>query len=240
MRSYLGLEMRRGFRNPAGLILLTAFPVALYLLWTKVLNVVPQGQHGDFAAVTMVSMATYGSMGGALFIGGAIALERGKGWARQLAVTPLPAHGYVVAKLISGATGVLPSIVVVLAAGALVAGVRLPLWTWPALVLLIWVGVMPFAALGIAFGYTLKGQAANLAMMAVYFGLSILGGLWLPVQLMPEGMRVLAEYSPAYQAGSLGWRALAGEWPTGTAIGVLAAWTLLFAALAVWRYRRAL
>ncbi|MFI7455555.1 ABC transporter permease [Nonomuraea sp. NPDC049714] len=210
MRSYLSLEIRRGFRNPAGLVLLTGFPVALYLLWTKVPNVVPPGQQGDFAATTMVSLATYGSMGGALFIGGAIALERSKGWARQLAVTPLPAHGYVVAKLVSGAAGVLPSIVVVLAAGALLAGVRLPWWTWPALVVLIWLGVMPFTALGVAFGYTLKGQAANLAMMAVYFGLSILGGLWLPIQLMPEGMRTLT------------------------------AWTLLFAALAVWRYRRAL
>lgn len=240
MRSYLRLEMRRAFRNLAGFILLAGFPLALYLLWTKVLNVVPQGQRGDFAAFSMVSMATYGAMGGALFIGGAIALERSKGWSRQLAVTPLPPHGYVVAKLVSGATGVLPSILVVLAAGALLGGVRLPLWTWPALVLLIWLGVMPFAALGIAFGYTLKGQAANLAMMGVYFVLSVLGGLWLPVQVMPEGMRTLAEYSPAYQAGSLGWRALDGQWPTGTGVGVLAAWTLLFAALAVWRYRRAL
>jgi ABC-2 type transport system permease protein len=240
MRSYLKLEVRRAFRNPAGLILLAGFPLALYLLFTKVLNVVPQGQRGDFAAFSMVSMATYGAMGGALFIGGAIALERGKGWSRQLAVTPLPPHGYVVAKLVSGATGVLPSILVVLAAGALLGGVRLPLWAWPALVVLIWLGVMPFTALGIAFGYTLKGQAANLAMMGVFFALSVLGGLWLPVQVMPEGMRTLAEYSPAYQAGSLGWRVLDGQWPSGTGVGVLAAWTLLFAALAVWRYRRAL
>ncbi|MFI7130861.1 ABC transporter permease [Nonomuraea sp. NPDC050153] len=176
MRSYLRLELRRAFRNPAGLIMLTGFPLALYLLWTKVLNVVPQGQRGDFAAFSMVSMATYGAMGGALFIGGAIALERSKGWSRQLAVTPLPPHGYVVAKLVSGMAGVLPSILVVLAAGAGLGGVRLSPWTWPALVVLIWLGVMPFAALGIAFGYTLRGQAANLAMMAVYFGLSVLGG----------------------------------------------------------------
>ncbi|TMR24242.1 ABC transporter permease [Nonomuraea turkmeniaca] len=240
MRSYLKLEVRRAFRNPAGLILLTAFPLGLYLLWTKVLNVVPQGQRVDFAAFSMVSMTTYGAMGGALFIGGAIALERSKGWSRQLAVTPLPPHGYVVAKLVSGAAGVLPSILVVLAGGALLGGVRLPLWAWPALVALIWLGVMPFAALGVAFGYTLKGQAANLAMMGVYFVLSVLGGLWLPLQAMPEGMRALAEYSPAYQAGSLGWRVLEGQWPSGTGVGLLAAWTLLFAGLAVWRYRRAL
>ncbi|MFB4274014.1 ABC transporter permease [Nonomuraea sp. MTCD27] len=239
MRSYLRLELVRGFRNPVGLVMLTVFPLGLYLLWTKVLDVVPQGQVGDFAAYTMVSMATYGAMGGALFVGGAIALERSKGWLGQLAVTPLPAHGYVTAKLLGGATGVLPSILVMLAAGALLSGVRLPFGTWPALVVLIWVGVLPFAALGIAFGYTMKGQSANLAMMAVYFGLSVLGGLWLPVRAMPEGMRTLAEYSPAYQAGSLGWRALEGRPPTLTSLAVLAAWTLLFCALAVWRYRRA-
>ncbi len=53
-------------------------------------------------------------------------------------------------------------------------------------------------------------------------------------------MRALAELSPAYQAGSLGWRALDGLPPTGTSLAVLTAWTLLFCALAGWRYRRAL
>jgi ABC-2 type transport system permease protein len=232
MGSYLRLELARGFRNPVVLIMQTVFPVGLYLLLSAVLE-------GD-GADTMVSMATYGAMGGALFIGGAIATERSKGWLAQLAVTPLPAHGYVTAKLVAGATGVLPSIVMVLAAGALLSGVRLPAGTWPLLVVLLWAGVLPFAALGVAFGYALQGQAANLAMMIVYFGLSVLGGLWVPVRSMPEWLRTLAEYSPAYQAGSLGWRALDGQPPTGVSLAALAAWTLLFAGLAGWRYRRAL
>ncbi|WP_043617106.1 ABC transporter permease [Nonomuraea candida] len=241
MRSYLRLEIVRGLRNPAGLVLLVLFPLGLYLLGTEVLDVVPPGLADGFAARTMVSMATYGALGGALFIvGGAIALERGKGWPAQLAVTPLPAHGYVTAKLVAGAIWVLPGILVVLAAGALVSGVRLPPATWPLLVALIWVGVLPFAALGIAIGYALRGQAANLAMMTVYFGLSVLGGLWLPVEAMPAGMRAVAEYSPAYLAGSPAWRALDGVPPTAASIAALAGWTLLFAALALWRYRRAL
>ncbi|MGR6920584.1 ABC transporter permease [[Actinomadura] parvosata] len=238
MGSYLRLELARGLRNPVGLIMTTFFPLGLYLLFTLVLDVAPKGI-GDVGAYTMVSMATYGAMGSALFIGGAIALERSKGWLAQLAVTPLPAHGYVAAKLVSGAVTVLPSIVVVLAGGALLTGVRLPLGTWPLLVVLIWAGALPFAALGTAFGYSIKGQAASLAMMIVYFVLTVLGGLWLPVESMPEGMRVVAEYSPAYAAGSLGWRALDGLAPSGSSLAVLAAWTALFAGLALWRYRRA-
>jgi ABC-2 type transport system permease protein len=105
---------------------------------------------------------------------------------------------------------------------------------------LIWVGVLPFAALGTAFGYSIKGQAATLAMTIVFFLLAVLGGLWLPVEAMPAGMRAVAELSPAYAAGSLGWRALDGLAPAGSSLAVLAAWTLLFAALALWRYRRAL
>ncbi|MEV4806050.1 ABC transporter permease [Nonomuraea sp. NPDC049421] len=240
MGSYLRLELVRGLRNPVSLLMLTLFPLGLYLLWTKVLTVVPQSRMDDFAAYSMVSMATYGAMGGALFIGGAIALERGKGWLDQLAVTPLPASGYVTAKLLSGAATVLPSILTVLAAGALLSGVRLPAGTWPLLVVLIWAGVLPFAALGVAFGYTLKGQVATLALMVVYFAMSVLGGLWLPVEAMPAGMRAVAELSPAYQAGSLGWRALDGLPPAGTSLAVLIGWTLLFCALAGWRYRRAL
>ncbi|MGW3341868.1 ABC transporter permease [Nonomuraea rubra] len=239
MGSYLRLELARGYRNPMGLVMTTVFPLGLYLVFTRLLDVAPPGVD-DFAAYAMVSMATYGAMGSALFIGGAIALERSRGWLAQLAITPLPAHGYVTAKLVSGAVMVLPSILVVLAGGALLSGVRLPLGTWPLLVVLIWVGVLPFAALGTAFGYAIEGQAANLAMMIVYFVLTVLGGLWLPVESMPAGMRAVAEYSPAYAAGSLAWRALDGLAPSGSSLAVLVAWTLLFAAVALWRYRRAL
>ncbi|MEV0612291.1 ABC transporter permease [Nonomuraea sp. NPDC050404] len=241
MGSYLRLEMARNFRNPVGTIMLVIFPVGLYLLFTRVLNLAQQGQAGDFAAHSMVSMALYGAMGGALgVIGGAIAMERGKGWLAQLAVTPLPAHGYVTAKLLAGTAGVLPSIVAVLAAGALLSGVRLPPGTWPLLVVLILVGVLPFAALGVALGYAIEGQAGGLVTMTVYFVLAVLGGLWLPVEAMPEGVRAVAEYSPAYAAGSLAWGALEGRPPTGASLALLAAWTLFFAALALWRYRRAL
>ncbi|MFI6505631.1 ABC transporter permease [Nonomuraea typhae] len=239
MRSYLRLELLRSLRNPVGLVMTTVFPVALYLLWTEVLRLTPPGQV-NVKDHMMVSMATYGAMGGAMSIGGAIAVERSKGWLRQLAVTPLPAHGYISAKLLAGLAGMSPSIVAVLATAALISAVRLPPGTWPALAGLIWLGAVPFAALGIAIGYTLEGIVANVTMMVLFFGLSVLGGLWVPVSLMPEGMRTLAEFSPAYQAGSLGWGALAGELPTGQSLAVLAAWTLVFSGLAAWRYRRAL
>ncbi|MCK2218763.1 ABC transporter permease [Actinomadura sp. ATCC 31491] len=231
--SYVRLELARALRNPVGMTMMTVFPLLLFLLWAEVLEVAPPGR-------AMVSMATYGAMGGAMFVGGAIAMERAGGWLRQLAVTPLPAHGYVTAKLLGAAAGVLPSVLVVLAAGALLAGVRLPAGTWAALVPLIWAGALPFAALGVAFGYTFRGQLATLAMTIVYFALSVVGGLWVPVERMPSAMRALAEYSPTYQVGSLGWRALEGRAPTGTSLAVLAAWTLGFVALALWRYRRAL
>ncbi|WP_061292872.1 ABC transporter permease [Herbidospora cretacea] len=231
MRSFLGFEVRRSLSSPVNLVFLAGFPVLLYLLWTKVLDLAS-------GPVSMVSMATYGAMGGALFIGGAIAMERASGWLRQLAVTPLPAHGYIVAKLVAGMLAVLPSVVIVLAAGALLGGVRLPAGTWLVLPLLIWIGVAPFAALGVAFGYSFRGQSANIVTMVVFFLLAVLGGLWLPVSRMPEGLRVVAEHSPAYQAGSLGWRALDGLPPTGTSVLVLVAWTALFVVLGVWRYRR--
>ncbi|PZG32530.1 hypothetical protein C1I98_29290 [Spongiactinospora gelatinilytica] len=199
------------------MVFLIGFPLALYLLWTKVLAITAQTE--GFAAYSMVSMATYGSMGGALFVGGAIALERAAGWLRYLAMTPLPRHGYLVAKVVAGALGVLPSIVVILGAGALLAGVRLPMLTWVALVPLIWVGVLPFAALGVAFGYSLQGPAANIAMMVVYFGLSILGGLWLPVRALPRGYgpsRSTARRIRRVRSGggrSTGSRPLPGRWP---------------------------
>ena len=69
--------------------------------------------------------------------------------------------------------------------------------------------------------------------------LALLGGLWQPTATMNETMCQIAHLLPSYHLADLGWRAVAGQAPIATDGLVLAAYTLVFAALAAWRYRRA-
>jgi ABC-2 type transport system permease protein len=237
MTAMLRLEVTRLLRSPQFLFYLAAFPVGMYLMLIHVINIDADDPAADPAGV-MVAMATYGSLGMALLSAGSIATERHTGWVRQLALTPLRTRSYVLAKSLSGLAVVPLAMVLVLAAGALTADVKLSVAQWALLVVMLWVGAIPFAVLGVAIGYLAKGQAAQGLTVGLYFAIAILGGLWWPTELFPDGVRPVAEASPAYFAGQLGWRVVDDKSPDMVAVGGLAAWTLAFALVAAWRYRK--
>jgi ABC-2 type transport system permease protein len=66
----------------------------------------------------------------------------------------------------------------------------------------------------------------------------VLGGLLAPATYFPEWLRGLAHALPTYRYAELGWRAAAGQLPSGSELAVLAAWTAVFAVVAAWAYRR--
>ena len=103
----------------------------------------------------------------------------------------------------------------------------------------LWVGTLPFAAFGILVGYLLDADTAQPVTVVTTIALALLGGLWQPTAAMNQTMRRIAHLLPSYHLADLGWRAAAGQAPVATDGLVLAAWTLVFAGLAAWRYRRA-
>ncbi|MDH2427195.1 ABC transporter permease [Sphaerisporangium sp. TRM90804] len=238
MAAFLRLELIRLVRTPTYLIYLIIFPVVMYLMFVHVLNVGGPNP-GQARSFYMISMATYGAIGMALFSASRIALERQIGWTRTLAVTPLAPRTYVISKLLAGTIAVPAAVVLVLASGVLLGGVRLTLAQWVLIVALLWLGSIPFAALGVGIGYVTKVESSQGLTVGLYFTLAILGGLWYPVELFPAAVRTIAEYSPAYFAGDLGWRVVADQAPRLSSIGALAAWALIFGVFAVWRYGRA-
>jgi ABC-2 type transport system permease protein len=238
MGTYLLLEVRRTLRNVPFLLYTVGFPVAFYLLFTTVFGG-NGGQAHQWAARYMVSMALYGSMGAGLTgMGARIALERTRGWTRQLALTPMRPAAYLAIKTAAAILLTLPVIVLVMLAGRLVNGVHLPVGTWLALVPALWLATLPFTALGIAIGYTLRDEVATGVSVAVLMLLSIGGGLWLPVQVFPRWLLHVAQALPSYQGGEFAWRLLDGRQPFGTGALVFAAWLVALVALAGWRFRR--
>lgn len=241
MKTLTKLEILRTLRNKKFMFFSVLYPSMIYLLFSST-----QDTDGDVPGTTltvqaflMVSMASFGALT-AVLMGQSerIAKEREKGWVRQLRLTSLPGRGYVLAKIASAAVVTLPCIVVVFAVAALLKGVRLEAWQWLALTGVIWAGSLVFAALGVAIGYVASGDAVRPVTMIIYFGLSILGGLWMPSGTFPQWLQNVAEWLPTHAYAAMGQAIEMGHAPGGQDVAVLVGYFALFCAAAAWLYRK--
>ncbi|MGW8671730.1 ABC transporter permease [Streptomyces niveus] len=236
MPDYVRLEVRRTLRDPGFVIFSAGMPVLMYLLFTNL------GAADDGAAAwkttAMVGMAAYGALGAAVSVGTGIAEDRSLGWLRLLRITPMRPRQVVLGRAVTSSVTVLPAILTVLAAGALANGVRLDAWQWVVLVLLLWVGTLPFTLFGIGNGYRHSAQTAGVLNVASLMGLAVIGGLWFPVEAFPDWLRAVAEYTPAHGFAELGWATTDGHAPALTTVAVLIGWLAVFGSYAVTSYRK--
>ncbi|MFE7117755.1 ABC transporter permease [Streptomyces sp. NPDC057654] len=242
MNTLVKLEIKRTLRNKKFMFFSVLYPSALYLLIAGgAKNSEKIGDtHLSLPTLFMVSMASFGALT-AVLMGNSerIAKEREKGWVRQLRLTSLPGRGYVAAKIASAAVVTLPSIIVVFLVAVAVKGVRLDAaWQWIALVVAIWAGSIVFAALGVAIGYVAIGDAVRPITMIVYFGLSVLGGLWMPTATFPQWLQNIAEWMPTHAYAGLGQAIELGDAPHTKDVALLVVYLVLFAGAAAWLYRK--
>ena len=236
MIAYLRMEVMRALRTPAFLGYTIGFPALFYVLFTTVFN---QGEPNT-AAYAMTSMALYGAVIAALpGTGARIALERTQGWTRQLALSPMRPGAYLLVKLLATSMLTIPVVGSILLLGRLVNHIALPLTTWLGLLGTLWAASAVFIPLGVLIGYSFRDEVAQGVSMVAMFVLAIVGGLWMPVSLFPHWLVRIAELTPTYRAGELGWAVLGATHVTATGLAVLAGWGVLFAGLAAWRFRRA-
>ncbi|MFK0021577.1 ABC transporter permease [Streptomyces sp. NPDC090798] len=235
MLDYLRLEVRRTLRDTGFVIGGIAMPVMMYLLFTNL----GDDSDGGWKTGSMIGMAAYGAVGSALNTGGGVAEDKVIGWLRQLRVTPMTPREVVLGRTLTGAVTVLPAIAAVLAAGGLVNGVRLDVWQWAAVAVLLWLGSIPFTLLGLGNGYRLTAQTTGVANMVCNLGLSVVGGLWFPLTLFPGWLQSLSDYTPTNRIAQLGTSVADGDAPALGAVVVLTAWLLAFGSYAVVSYRRA-
>ncbi|MFB7437854.1 ABC transporter permease [Streptomyces sp. RLB3-17] len=235
MLDYLRLEVRRTLRDAGFVIGGIAMPVMMYLLFTNLGG----ASDGGWKTGSMIGMAAYGAVGSALNTGGGVAEDKGIGWLRQLRVTPMTPREVVLGRTLTGSVTVLPAIAAVLAAGGLVNGVRLEVWQWAAVAVLLWLGSIPFTLLGLGNGYRLTAQTTGVANMVCNLGLSVVGGLWFPLTLFPGWLRSLSGFTPTNRIAQLGTSVADGDAPALGAVAVLTAWLLVFGSYAVVSYRRA-
>jgi ABC-2 type transport system permease protein len=236
MLAYLKFEANRLRREPRLIVLTLVLPVLIFLINSGNKGMVDNVQVSTYL---MVSMATYGALVGVLSVGISVSQERASGWLRQLRITPLSPVKVVATKALMGSLLSIPSVIAVGVTAAATKGVDFSAWQWLALIGLLWLGSLPFAALGLALGFSLSPQLTQPVSMLGVFGLSFLGGLFIPVAIMPKLLGQIAVWLPSNRYGELGWAVAAHHAPTLKGVAILAAWAAVFAVLAAFAYRKA-
>ncbi|WP_336632073.1 MULTISPECIES: ABC transporter permease [unclassified Microbacterium] len=242
--TYLGIELKRRLRNRRTIFFTIAFPILMYVLIglplrDQPLTDVPIVQGGlSVAAYIMVSMAMYGAMMSATQTGAAVAVERAQGWSRQLRLTPLNPLVNIIIKMIAGMVLGLLAVVATYVAGA-VSGVQLTPVEWIVTGLVGWVlASAVFTTLGLFVGYLMPSEnAAQVTSLIVVF-LSFLGGLFYPLNSMPDFMQTIATFTPVYGISQLARSPLTGEsfdilWLVNALV-----WLGIFIAGTTWAFRR--
>lgn len=233
---YLVLEVRRSFRNTRFLIFSIAFPILLFLLYVSIFT------NGDQVAVgvLMISMTAFGALSAALSAGGRVALERSVGWQRQLRLTPLSGPGYLATKGITGMLIALPAVVLVPLVGAVAEGVSLDWAGWLRVTIGIWLAAIPFALMGLLIGQIGTPDTMQPIMSLTMMVMSLIGGIFIPIDSMPGWLTDIARVLPSYWLGQVGRGAVTTDLSVdlGQAVLVLAIWTAVLGVAVVRRYRR--
>ncbi|NUR71197.1 MAG: ABC transporter permease [Hamadaea sp.] len=237
MLAYLKFELRRMYREPRLIILTVAMPVILFLaLGGSIKGDTPE-KTKEILAYLMVAWAAYGALLGTFSSGVGVSHERSAGWLRQLRITPLPPATVVITKAIACSLVAIPAVLVVSVIG-MARNVDFSVGQLALLVLLMWLGSVPFALVGLAVGFVLPPNLAQPASFLVSFGLAFAGGIFIQSDDMPKTMQQIVEWSPSYRFTQAGYAVLQHDTQSGTGWAIIAGWALVFAALAALAYRR--
>jgi ABC-2 type transport system permease protein len=237
---YVLLEAGRQLRNVRSLVFTFVLPIAMLLIFGTAYGAdgaLDPATRLPWLVETTVQMGGYGAMMAGLSQAFAIVTERSLGWNRQLRLTPLTGAGYLASKVVAALLIAAVSILAVVLVSVLALHAHLGAGAWLAAGVGLWVGIVPFALIAILIGQFARPEFAQPLFMVTFLGLSILGGLWVPLSILPAWMSDVAQAVPSYWLNRLGQLGATGSGDVLVPVLVLAAWSAGLAALIAWRYR---
>ena len=230
--AYLFAGTRELVRYPAYSAPTLAFPTLLFLLFAAARDV-------DDATVVTAGLAVVAILGVAFFqFGVGIAAERSSPWEGFVRVLPVTVRVRLAARVLSALVFAAASVTLLLATATATTSFALSPARWPAFAAALLLGAVPFALLGIALGYWTSPRAALPVANLVFLPLSFAGGLWGGAARLPDVLAAVSPFLPTRQWGEVVWWAVGEGSLAPWAPAGLAASTAVFAALAVWGYRR--
>lgn len=228
------MEVLRLLRNPFYIIFALLMPVGFYILYTTVFPV-GTGTPSEWAGYYLMSMTSFSVMGSAITTFCARNIqETTQGFTTLIQITPLPSSIYFICKMIGQTLIHLVSIITIFVVGILVNGVTLPFLTWLLCGLWILVGAFSFLALGSLLSNIKKLDAAVGISNMLYFALAILGGMWMPMEMMPRMIQQIGAWLPSYAFRNGVWTLSAGHLPEARDMLILLGYLIVFMLLSTY------
>ena len=220
------------FRYPAFSVPTLGFPALFFLLF-----VAPRSDANP--DLLLASFAGFAVLAVAFFqFGVGIAAERESAWERFVRTLPIRARVRFAARVVSAALFGLGSAALVVVVALATTDANLPPARWAALAAARALGSIPFALFGIALGYWASARSALPVANILYLVLSFVAALWTTPEHLPASLKGLSPLVPTRQFGNVLWGAAQGHLWRPRDWLLLLAWTVAFAALAAWGYRR--
>jgi ABC-2 type transport system permease protein len=233
-------ELRIRWRIPAFSLTNLALPLVFFTFFGLPFATLTRPDGVSVGAYLLASFGAY-AVGSVMVYSFGIGVdnERGQMIDLLLRATPLPPLVHVVAKALTALVFGLLSLVLLIAYGALVAGVAQSATVWLTVIGRLLAGSLPFIALGFFIGYTAGPHAAPAVANLVYLPLAFASGLFVPLTQLPAFVQAIAPYLPTYHYAQLAWSAVgAPAEGLGVSLLWLGGYTVLFFAAAMRAYRR--
>jgi len=197
-------EFVRSLRTRAYSLSVIGFPLVFYLFFGILMNR-NQNFHGISVATNMLAgYAVFGAIGASLFgIGVGLAGDLSAGWLELKRASPMPPLAYLLAKCctaIGFATIIVTSLTIM---GITAAGAHITLLQYLQMVALIALGCIPFASMGLVLALVAPFNAAPGIANMIYLPMSFLGGLWMPIEVLPVFLQKFAPVFPTYHLKQL-------------------------------------
>lgn len=213
-------------------------PIVFYVIFTRIFNNALDDQK-LWQAHYLMSMASFSVMGSAIMtLGIRLVEERKQGWSMFMRITPLSDHAYFAAKMIGQTVIHIFSILIIFTAGGLINGVSLSLWEWLMCGAWILFGSLPFLAIGTLVGTMKRVDTASGVSNMLYMVLAMCGGMWMPMEILPNFVQTIGKWLPSYHYGSGAWEIVRGGHPDWLNFTLLGGYLLLFMVLSSYTRRK--
>jgi ABC-2 type transport system permease protein len=194
-------DQKTFWRDPTAVFFTVALPIIFLFIFTSIFGNEPTVVDGQ-----QVKGSTYYVPGilalalvSATLVNLAISVTtlRERGVLKRVRSTPLPPWVFMAGRMATSTVVTLLLVAVVTLLGRLVYGVRLPTDTLPGLVLTVVVGTAAFSALGLAITAAIPTEnAAPAVTNAVVLPLYFFSGIFIPIEDLPRGMRLIGDVFP--------------------------------------------
>lgn len=233
----LRTELRLSLRQGEQLIVAIGIPLGILVFFSQV-DVLPQGEVTrpvDFLTPAVLALAVMSSS--LVSLGIATGFERYYGVLKRLGATPLGRPRLIVAKMGTVLATEAIQFAVLIVAG-LALGWRPEASGWPIALAAALLGTAAFAGLGLLLAGTLSGPLNLAVCNGVYLVFLVTGGMMVPFEELPGGMRAIAQLLPAAALSDLMIGSLAENASVhGASWTVLGFWAVVLPGLAAWRFR---